>query len=251
MDWYPGTRLRNNGQFMRTPRGDSPRVLGHTGSDGLVDLMQVFGSNVDNAMIYAQAWVTVSEDTSVRLGVSSDDSVQVLINGEEAWIHSIPRPLRGDCLPQDVSPEVTLRQGTNNLVVKIFEGRGMWAFSLQFQDRTGQLVTEGIEVSLFPPVPPLKSQRAERFVRGNADSSGAITDAILTLSHLFLGEAAPPCLDAADTNDDGSLDISDPVALLFFSFLGGAQPPSPFPGCGIDETLDGLGCESSPPGCVE
>ena len=43
------------------------------------------------------------------------------------------------------------------------------------------------------------------FVRGDADSNGAInlTDGIRILAFLFLGEAAPECMDAADAADSG------------------------------------------------
>jgi len=90
------------------------------------------------------------------------------------------------------------------------------------------------------------------FIRGNSDAQGDvnITDAIFTLLFLFRGDTEPPCLDAADTDDSGVLDTTDAIALLSFLFLGEAQLPSPFPGCGIDETEDALGCDSFP-GCAE
>ena len=87
----------------------------------------------------------------------------------------------------------------------------------------------------------------EPFVRGDADSTGEIdiTDAIFTLRHFFLDGEAPRCMDAADANDSGVVDLSDAVYSLGFQFLGGAQPPSPFPGCGTDETEDRVGCEET------
>jgi len=69
-----------------------------------------------------------------------------------------------------------------------------------------------------------------------------ITDAILVLGRLFLGEAEVPCLDAADANDDGEVDISDPVAILGYLFTGGTPLPPPQPEPGPDPTGDGLGC---------
>jgi len=86
---------------------------------------------------------------------------------------------------------------------------------------------------------------ATPFVRGDANSSGAIdlSDAIHTLGFLF--QESPkslPCESAADSNDDGGVDISDPVFLLFHLFEGGLTPPAPFPGCGEDPTQDSLGC---------
>ena len=50
------------------------------------------------------------------------------------------------------------------------------------------------------------------FVRGDANGDGSIdiTDAIFTLGFLFLGGGAPPCEDAADADDRGTLEITDP-----------------------------------------
>lgn len=81
------------------------------------------------------------------------------------------------------------------------------------------------------------------FVRGDADLSGAtdFSDAVVTLSYLFLGAVKPKCMDAADSNDDGSLDFGDPIATLVGLFLTPGLP-APYPDPGVDETLDGLGC---------
>jgi formylglycine-generating enzyme required for sulfatase activity len=86
------------------------------------------------------------------------------------------------------------------------------------------------------------------FRRGNVngDKTVDISDAIATLSYLFLGHAPPTCLSAADTNDDGALDISDGVTLLSYLFVGQASLPPPFAECGLDPTADGLSCESFP-----
>ncbi len=63
---------------------------------------------------------------------------------------------------------------------------------------------------------------------------------------LFTGGKEPPCLDAADVNDDGVVDISDPVGLLGFLFLGG-EPPSKTPGeMEEDVTEDSLECGAYP-----
>ena len=47
-------------------------------------------------------------------------------------------------------------------------------------------------------------------------------------------------MDAADANDDGSIDIADAIYLLSYLFGGGDQPPPPFPDPGIDPTPDTL-----------
>ena len=84
------------------------------------------------------------------------------------------------------------------------------------------------------------------FQRGdpNADGRRDVSDAIIVLRFLFLGESGPGCEKSADTNDSGTLDLSDAIYFLNYLFLGGAEPPPPFPGCGIDLTPDALGCKS-------
>jgi hypothetical protein len=98
-----------------------------------------------------------------------------------------------------------------------------------------------------------------RFVRGDANSSGSIdlSDGIGILNYLFLGQAAPACLDAADVDDSSAIDLSDSVRIFGWLFLGGRppEPPTPRSGnfgaadCGIDPTPDRLGCDASSRTC--
>ena len=74
-----------------------------------------------------------------------------------------------------------------------------------------------------------------------------MSDAIATLSILFLGEGATPCQDAMDSNDDGQLDMSDAIMTLVVLFVG--QGNIALPGihvCGADLTEDPLNCEDYP-----
>lgn len=82
------------------------------------------------------------------------------------------------------------------------------------------------------------------FVRGdvNRDQAVNIADPIALLAHLFGGEPAPACPDAADANDDGVLDISDAVRILARLFGGSAPLPPPYPSPGPDRTADVLLC---------
>jgi hypothetical protein len=92
------------------------------------------------------------------------------------------------------------------------------------------------QVFLFPAGPP--------FIRGDFDRNSQvnITDAVGMADYLFRSGPAPECPDAADSNDDGTLDVSDPLFLLIHLFLQGTLPaPSPEPG--QDPTnRDGIGC---------
>ena len=72
---------------------------------------------------------------------------------------------------------------------------------------------------------------------------GVITQRPSVLDFLF-GGGGPPlsCLDAGDTNDNGSVDVADVVYLLAFLFSSGDPPPPPFPDPGPDPTPDPLVC---------
>jgi hypothetical protein len=102
----------------------------------------------------------------------------------------------------------------------------------------------GVGEGIFVIFGPIVSQVSASFVRGNAndDASVDISDAVSILGFLFLGDAPPRCLDAADTDDDGVHVITDAVYLLAHLFIGGPAPPPPFPEPGTDLTADALDC---------
>ena len=82
------------------------------------------------------------------------------------------------------------------------------------------------------------------FSRGDTDGDGSLglSDAIVTLIHLFQGGGPLPCAKAADANDDGVLNLTDPVHTLNYLFMSGAPPADPLE-CGVDPSVDDLGCE--------
>jgi len=114
------------------------------------------------------------------------------------------------------------------------------------------------------PVPdePVKSVRpdlfhgkvtiVEGFRRGfinPTDNRADLADVIYLLGYLFADKPAPPCMKAADTNDDGKLDIADAILLLGYFFRGDVKPAEPFESCGGDPTPDNLTCDT-PVGCL-
>jgi len=82
------------------------------------------------------------------------------------------------------------------------------------------------------------------FTRGDSNGDGAldISDAVHTLSFLFLGESALECEDMADSNDDGEVDISDALRTLGHLFACDLPPPYPFPDPATDPTQDAFSC---------
>ncbi|MGE3966034.1 MAG: dockerin type I repeat-containing protein [Planctomycetota bacterium] len=88
------------------------------------------------------------------------------------------------------------------------------------------------------------------FRRGDCNMDGAVdvADILCQLGFLFL-DSPLPCIDAADTNDDGNLELGDLYVLIQYEYLAGPAPPTPFPGCGVDPTFDNLACVSAPAAC--
>ena len=76
-------------------------------------------------------------------------------------------------------------------------------------------------------------------------------DPLALLNALFRGGPQPPCPDAADSDDDGSLGVTDAIYTLGWLFLAGPEFPGPGArACGPDETSDGLeGCSYDPSLC--
>ncbi|MEM7263631.1 MAG: DUF1800 family protein, partial [Planctomycetota bacterium] len=86
-----------------------------------------------------------------------------------------------------------------------------------------------------------------QFRRGdvNGDSAFDLSDGIMSLLYLFVGDDVG-CLKAADSNDNGTIDLTDAIYVFNHLFLGGPQPAAPGPNeCGLDPTPDTLTCETS------
>jgi len=92
-----------------------------------------------------------------------------------------------------------------------------------------------------------RSSSPALFLRGECNGDGEVdlSDAVILLSVLFLGQGDLSCTDGCDANDDGTLDLSDAIATLGVLFLGQETLPPPGMGdCGVDPTGDELGCET-------
>jgi hypothetical protein len=89
---------------------------------------------------------------------------------------------------------------------------------------------------------------APLFRRGliNDDTRLDISDGIVMLGYMFLGDAEPKCMLAADVNADNRVDLSDAIYMFNYMFNGGPKPRDPFESCGTDQRTDGrLNCNFS------
>jgi hypothetical protein len=90
---------------------------------GVVDLTQVY----DDWFVVAYAWAQIEmpEETHGVLGIGSDDSVKVWLNGKLVHRNLV---VRGVIADNDHVP-VTFKKGKNQLVLKILNTGGPWGFA--------------------------------------------------------------------------------------------------------------------------
>ncbi|MHC4682153.1 MAG: hypothetical protein ACYTEK_26100 [Planctomycetota bacterium] len=90
---------------------------------GVVDLTQVY----DDWFVVAYAWAQIDmpEETHGVLGIGSDDSVKVWLNGKLVHRNLVTRGV----IPDNDRVPVTFRKGKNQLVLKILNTGGPWGFA--------------------------------------------------------------------------------------------------------------------------
>ena len=90
---------------------------------GVVDLTQVY----DDWFVVAYAWaqINMTEETHGVLGIGSDDSVKIWLNGKLIHKNLVTRGVIAD---NDRVP-VTFKKGKNQLVLKILNTGGPWGFA--------------------------------------------------------------------------------------------------------------------------
>jgi hypothetical protein len=76
------------------------------------------------------------------------------------------------------------------------------------------------------------------------------TDAVNALRYLFpswSGTYTPPCLDACDADDSGSINVSDAIRVMQWLIQRGTPPAPPGPYVpGEDPSDDALSCDLEP-----
>lgn len=88
------------------------------------------------------------------------------------------------------------------------------------------------------------------FLRGDVNDDGlvSVADAYFLFRYLCCDGETPPCLDAADVDDDGDLALTDAVQIIAGGVFFGPPPAVPFPEPGADPTADDLDCQAYGPG---
>ena len=121
--------VATNGATAGTPVGDSvwtPHTLSATRSDNINDMVNTAGlgsGNIDTHVAYGSIALDAPKEQQTQMFAGSDDAVKVWLNGELVHNNPVDRGAPGF---QDQFP-VTLKKGTNILLVAVYEGWGAWS----------------------------------------------------------------------------------------------------------------------------
>ncbi|HVS09031.1 MAG TPA: hypothetical protein VMS76_04085, partial [Planctomycetota bacterium] len=109
------------------------RAVTSSDPDGAVDLAALLDPDQD-VVAYAYAELASPLAREAQLLVGSDDGVAIWVNGVRVHSNRVSRRLTPD---EDRVP-VTLREGTNSILVKVAQGGGDWGFCVRVVGADGR-----------------------------------------------------------------------------------------------------------------
>jgi hypothetical protein len=116
-----------------------------TAEDYFFDFNKSIGEVKEQAVGYAVTYVTAEAETAdVTLKIGSDDGARIWLNGKEVGKVPDDRALEKD---QNSYDKLTLKKGTNVLVMKVGNGIADWTGCARFVDKDGKPV-KGLKVEL-------------------------------------------------------------------------------------------------------
>ena len=192
-------RIARQGATEGDAVGDQVWTLGKIskrGGNNINELVNTIGlgtGNIDHHVAYGSINLDVPRQQRTRLFVGSGDAVKVWLNGVLVHNNAIDRDADG----YQENFSVTLRAGTNTLLVAVYEGEGWWSGFFGFERGTDYAVW--IQSPTIHMVIP-------RVADINEDGSITILDLILVARDF---ERNKPSNPRADVNGDGRINILD------------------------------------------
>ena len=203
------SKIATEGATVGSPVGDSVwtlHTLSATRSDNINDMAKAAGlgiGDIDYHVAYGSIALEAPREQQTMMHAGSDDAVKVWFNGE--LVHDNPVN-RGAWDFQDQFP-VTLKKGTNILLVAVYEGQGAWTGFFGF--------AADAEYTLILPSSPRPAWDV------NEDGIVDAKDIILVAEALGQEQPENPRLDV---NGDGVVDGKDIV--LVAEHLGEGDAPA-------------------------
>ncbi len=107
------------------------------GRPEMVDLAGYLGG--ESKVGYARTWIQSEKEQAALLEVGADDEVGVWLNGKQVLNNGVP----GAAVAGEDKVAVTLKQGWNQLLVKVGQWTGPWEFCVRLRNRDGGRI-EGV-----------------------------------------------------------------------------------------------------------
>lgn len=171
-------------------------IISRKGGNNINELVNTIGlgtGNIDHHVAYGSVNLDSPREQRTRMFVGSGDAVKVWLNGVLVHENAIDR----DTADYKENFPVTLRAGTNTLLVAVYEGNGWWSGFFGFDAET--------DYSVWTQSPPV-SLRPSRIADVNEDGSVSILDLILVARDF---ERNKPSNPLTDVNGDGRVNILD------------------------------------------
>jgi len=191
-------------------------TLSRRGGNNINALVNATGlgiGDINHHVAYGLVTLDVPRQQNTKLFVGSGDAVKVWLNG--ALVHDNPTDRDADDYQENFP--VTLKQGTNILLVAVYEGEGWWSGFFGFDAGTDYTV-------LLPDSPPIRVGQP-RVADVNAVGEVSILDLLLVARDL---ERDKLINSRTDVNGDGKVSILDLtlVAQSMDETTGAAAPPA-------------------------
>ncbi|MBV9125913.1 MAG: hypothetical protein JO112_21390, partial [Planctomycetes bacterium] len=134
----------------------------HHSDDGKIDLEKFFAHD-DAGVAYALCWVRSPWKRPALLATGSDDGLKVWVNRKVVLTERVHR----EAVPGDDKTPIELEAGWNELLVKVDNRVGTWAFYLELRDPGTSAALPDIEVRTTPPggEAPRMVQKNRKFLR--------------------------------------------------------------------------------------
>ena len=129
--------------------GGQARWKFHASDDNIIDLAKLFKPN-EHVVAYAVCWIYSDKGRFVSFEVGSDDGVKLWVNRKLELDHQIERAIEQS---RDTAPAY-LRQGWNEVLVKIEQGIKLWSFCVELLDREARGLLKEVTLSTTPPPEP-------------------------------------------------------------------------------------------------
>jgi hypothetical protein len=111
-----------------------------------IDLEKYF-KHSEAGVAYALCWVRAKQVRQAVLATGSDDGIKVWLNRKVV----LERRIHREAIPGDDRTPVDLAADWNEVLVKVDNRTGSWAFILEFRDPATGRVLQGVEYRATPP----------------------------------------------------------------------------------------------------